>query len=43
MTKLKEQKRDIEKNLSTVNNMLYEKKDELRALQKEIYGLGDIV
>ncbi|BCC06848.1 MULTISPECIES: hypothetical protein [Bacillus cereus group] len=43
VTKLKEQKRDIEKNLSTVNNMLYEKKDELRALQKEIYGLGDIV
>ncbi|PGK32752.1 hypothetical protein CN907_26195 [Bacillus anthracis] len=43
LTKLKERQREIEKNLSEVNSMLYEKKDELRALQKEIHGLGDIV
>ncbi|HDR6310864.1 TPA: hypothetical protein QCU60_002760 [Bacillus cereus] len=43
LTKLKEQKREIEKNLSSVNSMLYQKQDELRTLQKEVYGLGDIV
>lgn len=43
LTKLKERKREIEKNLSAVNSMLYQKQNELRTLQKEVYGLGDLV
>ncbi|WP_043931130.1 hypothetical protein [Bacillus sp. EB01] len=40
---LNERKRDIEQKRSTVNSFLQQKQDELRKLQKEIYGLGDIV
>lgn len=43
LAKLREQKRMIEKELSTINSMILQKQDELRNLQKDIYGLGDIV
>lgn len=42
IAKLSEQKRTIEKELSTVSSKLLQKQDELRNLQKEIFGLGDI-
>ncbi|AIQ56175.1 hypothetical protein [Paenibacillus borealis] len=40
---LNEQKQNFEKHLSAVKHMLRQQQDELRKLQKEIYGLGDIV
>lgn len=42
IAKLNEQKRTIEKDLSTVSSNLLQRQEELRILQKEIYGLGDI-
>ncbi|MDF9843755.1 MULTISPECIES: hypothetical protein [unclassified Paenibacillus] len=39
---LNEQKRNIENNLSSIKYRLQQKQEQLRSLQKEIYGLGDI-
>lgn len=40
---LTKQREVVEKELSTLKRLLHQTQDELRRLQKEIYGLGDIV
>ncbi|SOC22386.1 hypothetical protein SAMN05880501_11410 [Ureibacillus xyleni] len=43
LTKLRDQKMILEEEVSKTNTLLRQNEQELRVLQKDIYGLGDIV